>query len=121
MSFATKRILACILLVAVCIWPMAHYGLVRALDLNPWKWFGWAMYTVPPMRVRARAISVEDGRQLDLTDLPRDVAGRVLLAYERFSGPPAPSSGRTPPSGRCASMSRTSVSTGAPPRSSSAP
>lgn len=29
---------------ALLLWPVAHFGLTRALDSNPWKNFGLAMY-----------------------------------------------------------------------------
>ena len=30
------------------VWPLLHFGLVRAYDMNPWKLGGLAMYTAPP-------------------------------------------------------------------------
>ena len=48
MTYASKQRLAGILLVVLGLWPLAHFFVVRALDLNPWNWFGWAMYTTPP-------------------------------------------------------------------------
>ena len=48
MTYAVKRKIVLAGLVVVTAWPAVHHGLVRALDLNPWHWFGWSMYTVPP-------------------------------------------------------------------------
>lgn len=40
-----RAVMAVLLLVA--LWPFAHRILVARYDLNPWKFFGWAMYTTP--------------------------------------------------------------------------
>ncbi len=34
------------LLVAFALWPLVHRGLVHRYGLDPWKFGGWAMYTV---------------------------------------------------------------------------
>jgi hypothetical protein len=43
---AKKRVLAGILALLV-VWPAVHYGLVAALDLDPWRFCGFAMYATP--------------------------------------------------------------------------
>ena len=85
MTFETRKKIVVALLVVACLWPLAHHVMVRSLNLNPWKWFGWSMYTVPPYRVRARAVSLDQRRYLELNDLTRDRAREVLEAYDDFS------------------------------------
>ena len=36
-----------VILEAVALWPLVHFGLTRSLDTNPWKLFGFAMYCTP--------------------------------------------------------------------------
>ncbi|MCZ6543012.1 MAG: hypothetical protein O6768_05050 [Planctomycetota bacterium] len=85
MMYQAKKRSVITALVLLTIWPMAHHVIVRALDLNPWKWFGWSMYTVPPQRVRAFAFSLDDQRRLLPTRLPRRDAQRLMQAYNDFS------------------------------------
>ncbi|MCC6766888.1 MAG: hypothetical protein IT293_19705 [Deltaproteobacteria bacterium] len=42
-------------LVALTLWPLAHIGLVRRYDVNPWKLAGWGMYSAP----RSRSLGME--------------------------------------------------------------
>ncbi len=85
MTYQVKKRSVITALVLLTIWPMAHHVIVRTLDLNPWKWFGWSMYTVPPQRVRAFAFSLDDQRLLDLSRLSRREAQRLMQAYNDFS------------------------------------
>ncbi|MFT5050562.1 MAG: hypothetical protein ACI8QZ_001964 [Chlamydiales bacterium] len=57
MSLDVKRRIVAGVLVLSAIWPTAHYFVIRRLGLNPWNWFGWAMYTQPSKRIRAHAFS----------------------------------------------------------------
>ncbi|MCH8152888.1 MAG: hypothetical protein IH830_11020 [Planctomycetes bacterium] len=85
MMYRTKQKTVLLAVAFLTIWPMAHHVIVRTLDLNPWKWFGWSMYTVPPQRVRAFAFSLDDQRLLDLSRLSRREAQRLMQAYNDFS------------------------------------
>jgi hypothetical protein len=85
MSLETKKRVVIAVLAASFVWPLVHYGLVRRLDLNPWNWWGWAMYTRPAPRVRASAVSLDDGRDLNLAGLPPERARAVRAAYDAFS------------------------------------
>jgi hypothetical protein len=57
-----RRILGLLILVFAA-WPLAQYALVQCFGTDPWKLFGWAMYSVPgPMKtVRVFEIA-RDGR-----------------------------------------------------------
>jgi hypothetical protein len=47
------------LLVAVLVWPGVHHVLARTLSLDPWAFFGFAMYAVPNLRVSVRAARLD--------------------------------------------------------------
>ncbi len=40
--------------IAVMLWPAVHLGLVAAARVDPWEFFGWAMYSQPAARVQVR-------------------------------------------------------------------
>lgn len=47
---AKQRIVVTILCV-LALWPVGQRLLVARYDLNPWKFFGWAMYCRPPATI----------------------------------------------------------------------
>ena len=47
------------LLIAVMIWPPVQHVLARTYDLDPWAFFGWAMYAAPNLRVNVLAARLE--------------------------------------------------------------
>ena len=47
MNLELKRRLTAFFILAFALWPAVHYGLVLRFDVDPWKLFGWAMYSVP--------------------------------------------------------------------------
>jgi len=55
-------------LIAVMLWPPVHHTLSRTVGIDPWAFFGFAMYAVPNLRVTARAgrlDSLESGAEPD--------------------------------------------------------
>ena len=63
--------LATALLVAVMVWPGVQHVLARSLELDPWAFFGFAMYSVPNLRVNVRAAGLEaDGGEPDWNAIP---------------------------------------------------
>ena len=63
-----KRRVVGVFLIAFALWPLIHRGLVWSYDVDPWKLFGFAMYSVPgPMKtVRVFQMSQAGrGRMLD--------------------------------------------------------
>lgn len=36
------------------LWPVAHLVWVARMDVDPWEFFGWAMYSRPAARVQVR-------------------------------------------------------------------
>lgn len=85
MKIELKRRIILVVLVFFSVWPLAHYGVVHKYDLYPWKWFGWAMYTVPVRRLVATATSLPDGRQLKPGNPPSEQDKQLIEAYNKFS------------------------------------
>ena len=84
MSYALKRKIVLVGLVVVAVWPAAHYGLVRTLDLNPWHWFGWSMYTAPPRSLKVYPYSLHDRTSLSPDRLSPSSARRLKRVYDDF-------------------------------------
>ncbi len=84
MSLAAKRRLVMVALILLAIWPGAHYAIVQATDMSPWKGFGWAMYTRPsfPGTTRLTALDQESG-QLATLNL-RDLGPLSAREFTRF-------------------------------------
>lgn len=86
MSLRVKQALVIGILIVSTVWPAAHFFVVRRLNLNPWNWFGWAMYTQPAKRLVVRAYSPEGtsvSSQLGtVTQAQRDA---IMRAYRPWS------------------------------------
>jgi hypothetical protein len=80
-----KRFVVGAVLAFTAFWPLVHYGLVRALEINNWKLAGWAMYATPQSRVlTALFTEVEGGyAQIRTDNLPADVQ-REQRRFERW-------------------------------------
>ena len=85
MSFALKKYVVIALLGVSFTWPLVHYGLVQSLQLNPWNWWGWAMYTMPAPRVKARTTSLDTGKDFNPAQTSREHGRRIMQAYNEFS------------------------------------
>jgi hypothetical protein len=85
MSFATRRRILVLLLVTVSVWPAFHPFVVRALDLNPWNWWGWAMYTQPAERIEVVSYSLagEAVSAASLSDVQQEHLQRVYRVWSR--------------------------------------
>ena len=68
-----KRRVVGVFLIAFALWPLIHRDLVRRYDVDPWKLFGFAMYSVPgPMKT--------------VRVFPMSQAGRgQMLDFERYA------------------------------------
>lgn len=82
MSRARLRLVAALLL-AFAIWPLCHYGLVQRFRMNPWKFGGWAMYTLHVFRPHIQVFALDEGTRTELflteTKLREAAAARDLL------------------------------------------
>lgn len=86
MSLAIKRRVALAILAFSTIWPAAHYFVVERFNLNPWNWFGWAMYTQPSERILAYPFS-PDGKPISsqLSSLTKYQQDSIMAAYRPWS------------------------------------
>lgn len=83
MSYARKQRAVIGMLLVVAFWPLVHRALVARYDLNPWKFFGFAMYCVPTLEPQIR-LHVDYGGRIEALDpSPRHFA-RVRFEIEAF-------------------------------------
>ena len=52
MTLAGKQRLVVAVLALLAAWPLAHRALVGRYGVDPWRFFGWAMYCTPKLPVR---------------------------------------------------------------------
>ena len=77
-----RRIVSSVLL-ALAVWPLAHHALVRHQGVDPWKLFGWAMYSVPGAMKTVRVIEISrDGSARAVSR--REQGEEVWRAVSRF-------------------------------------
>jgi hypothetical protein len=67
-----------VLLGLLVCWPLVHRSLVAEYGLNPWKFFGFAMYCVPTLKPRV-SLHVDYGGRIEKLEL-----GGAHLAPLRF-------------------------------------
>ena len=98
-----KRKLAGCWLIAFALWPWAHFGLVRAYDLDPWEFAGWATLAAPifePIVVLFR-IELRGARTMDdiqAAKIDRDEwSSDLQLAHRRYTAARADYGRLTPP------------------------
>ena len=62
-----KRALLGAWLVVFAVWPLAHFGLVRAYGINPWRFGGWATFATPslPASVFLFQVDYRNAKTLD--------------------------------------------------------
>ena len=61
MTFTAKQRLVVAALAVLAVWPLAHRALVVRYDLDPWRFFGWAMYCTPKLPTDIYLFAVENG------------------------------------------------------------
>ena len=61
MTLAAKQRLVVAVLAVLAAWPLAHRALVRRYDLDPWRFFGWAMYCTPKLPADVYLFTIENG------------------------------------------------------------
>lgn len=82
----TRERLIAILTTLVLAWPVAHLALVAGARVDPWEFFGWAMYSQPPARVQIRVDVERDGEAGPLRAMAglRDAQVRFAQARSRL-------------------------------------
>ena len=81
-----KRRALALFVVLFALWPGVHFGLVQSFGLNPWNWFGWAMYTQPVERIQARAFS-PSGAALSYEGLSAEEVAYIQETFLEWSLP----------------------------------
>lgn len=79
LSPAAKSRTALLALAALVIWPVLHFTMVQKYELNPWKFFGFAMYCSPTLPVRANIEVIEDGKSMSIDPNQLSRAGRGAM------------------------------------------
>ena len=57
-----KRRFAGIALFVFAVWPLVQYSMTQRYQVDPWKFAGWAMYTVPKFQPRIEAFLLKNDR-----------------------------------------------------------
>jgi hypothetical protein len=78
-----KAAIAVAILAVTVLWPLAHRGLVEWLDVNPWKLFGFAMYTTPTPPVQVIVFRRGEGGLTPVDERALPQAIRAELARFR--------------------------------------
>jgi len=77
-----KRLVAA-MLVAFSVWPALHYAMVQRYRMNPWKFFGFAMYTTHVLEPTVEVYALDGGKRIALPipdrELPQAEAERRRL------------------------------------------
>jgi len=80
MEYRTKQRVVKVGLVILAIWPLIHIGVVHSTGLSPWRGFGWAMYTVPVLKVDVGVRHLEG----DVGQPTRKGTDRVVQSLKRY-------------------------------------
>lgn len=66
MTLAAKQRLVVAVLAVLAAWPLAHRLLVSHYDLDPWRFFGWAMYCTPKLPAEVHLFAYENGERVSV-------------------------------------------------------
>jgi hypothetical protein len=84
MNLLPRKVSAIAIVAMFSVWPIVHTGIVKRYDLHPWRFFGLAMYAVPPPQLQAREIMVsrfgEKYREVSVASAPAPYGQRLLGA-----------------------------------------
>ena len=83
MSGRAKTLIAAGLLALVGTWPFVHRVLTSRYDLNPWEFFGWAMYATPRPTVVVSVLAPRGGKWQEIPQgvFPPPLA-EIKVGYE---------------------------------------
>jgi len=74
-------------LIAFAVWPLLHIGLIRAYDLNPWKFAGWGMYAAPQLVCGVRILGIApDGTDYELRSIAEPIEPALAEFRRRRNG-----------------------------------
>jgi hypothetical protein len=64
-----KRGLLAVWLLFFGLWPLAHFGLVKAYGIHPWRFGGWATFAAPALTTKVFLFQVDYGSAETLDDI----------------------------------------------------
>jgi hypothetical protein len=67
LTLAAKQRLVVAVLAVLAAWPLAHRALVQRYDLDPWRFFGWAMYCTPKLPADVYLFAIENGARIPVS------------------------------------------------------
>ncbi|MDG2307855.1 MAG: hypothetical protein P8R42_25030 [Candidatus Binatia bacterium] len=83
MRFQRKESLVFVVLVLITLWPFVHRALVAGYDVDPWRFFGLAMYAIERPAVRVANVEVGSAggplRRLQLRAAADPAAARAAV------------------------------------------
>ena len=90
MTLRVKKRLVGSLLLVLALWPAAHRALAHTYGMNPWKFFGWAMYVTPALPADVGLFKIVDDRLVEI-DPGRLPPGREddlirFLMWRKYAG-----------------------------------
>lgn len=87
MTLAGKQRLVVAALAVLAAWPPAHRALVWRYDLDPWRFFGWAMYCTPKLPAEVALFAIENGQRVpvELRSLSREQRRAIYSLRRRRS------------------------------------
>ncbi len=80
MSARVRRTMMAGFVLLVLFWPLVHLRLVEQAGVDPWEFFGWAMYSKPAARVQVRVEVEREGQTKPLRAM-----GEMRLRVQAFA------------------------------------
>ena len=78
-----KRRIIIVFLVAFTLWPLAHRAMVAAFNINPWKFYGWAMFCVPNPKTTVGVFAIKGGESVRLSPTKADRVDQSAYNFRR--------------------------------------
>jgi len=78
-----KRRIIIVFLVAFTLWPLAHRVMVATFNVNPWKFYGWAMFCVPNPKTKVGVFAFKGQDKLPLSPTESDRADKAAYNFRR--------------------------------------
>jgi hypothetical protein len=78
-----KRRIVMVLLVAFTLWPLAHRTMVATFNINPWKFYGWAMFCVPNPKTKIAAFGIKGEENVPLSPTRADRVDKAAYNFRR--------------------------------------
>ncbi len=76
MTLLGKQRLVAVTLALLALWPLVHIAVVARYHVDPWRYFGWAMYSQPKLPVRISVYERQGDERLRIAARELDPALR---------------------------------------------